>query len=151
MKEARIIFPKGNIEATLRAQQALSKEFGGFTSYSGLGQWVAASGQPLSEFITINDIAYEPSDEADAKLYDIAWQFREDAKQQEVYLRYGNGHVQMVSERSCMDNGHGHFDLEFGGILNAITTLTDPGMSVEDRVGAFEYLQGSLVNKKDVG
>lgn len=149
MKEARIILPIPfqNATAGINVQNALMEAFGGFTVYTGSGQWKAESGQPISEYVTIVDVAYEPSDENDAKLYDIAWKFREDAKQVEVYLRYGNGHVQMVSEKSCMDNGHGHYDLEFGGILNAITTLTDPGQTVEDRVSAFEYLQSSTVNR----
>lgn len=149
MKEARIIFPSTMFNAVSIAHSALLKEFGGYSVYNGSGEWRAPSGQPLFEDVIITDVAYEPSDANDAKLFDIAWQFRQDAKQVEVYLRYGNGHVQMVSENSCMDNGHGHYDLEFGGILNAITTLTDPGMSIEDRVFAFEYLQGSTVNKKE--
>lgn len=148
MKEARLILPLGQFphQSTITS---LIEIFGGVTISKGRGFWKPKDNPILEEYVEIVDVAYEPSDENDAKLYDIAWQFGKDAKQVEVYLRYGNGHVQMVTEKSCMDNGHGHFDLEFGGILNAITTLTDPGMSLEDRVYAFEYLQGSTVNKKD--
>lgn len=147
MKEARIILPV-DAKGVFDAETTIVNTFGGYTIYNARGRWIAPSGQPFDEAVAIVDIAYEPSNENDAKLYDIAWKFREDAKQVEVYLRYGNGHVQMVSEKSCMDNGHGHFDLEFGGILNAITTLTDPGMSSEDRLAAFEYLQGSTVDRE---
>lgn len=149
MKEARLILPSARLSAVSTTHAALLKEFGGYTVYHGSGEWAAPSGQPLFEDILITDIAYEPTDENDAKLYDIAWQFREDAKQVEVYLRYGNGHVQMVSEKSCMDNGHGHFDLSFGGIIDAMNELTDPGRTLEERTSAFEYLETALVNKKD--
>src|SRR5258708_18003721 len=106
LKEARIIF---SIDRQLNVIQvavnALVKAFGGVTSFEGRGIWTAPSGQPILEKVLLADIAYEGSEENDAKLYDIAWKFREDAKQVEVYVRYGNGHVQMVTERSCMDNG----------------------------------------------
>lgn len=150
MKEARLILTTANMSAIIDTQNAISKAFGGFTTYSGVGQWNdPKTGQPFSETIIITDVAYEPSDENDAKLYDIAWQFCENAKQSEVYLRYGNGHVQMVSEKSCMDNGHGHFDLSFGGVIDAMNDLTNVGLSREDRMSAFEYLETALVNRKD--
>lgn len=102
MREARIILPyvKDHRWAMGIVTDKLVKAFGGLTSYEGTGVW-----KGTIEDVRIVDIAYEPSQANDALLYDIAWQFREDAKQQEVYLRYGNGHVQMVTEKSCMDNG----------------------------------------------
>lgn len=150
MKEARIIAPivVNNLDPLPKLQTALRGAFGGYTIYTGVGAWtIPSSKQPLSEEVAIIDIAYEPSDENDAKLYDIARKFREDAKQVEVYLRYGNGHVQMVSEKSCMDNGHGHFDLEFGGMLKALDVLTDSGETAEDRLSALEYLTSSFGKK----
>lgn len=150
MKEARIILPidRQTAEAAQICIDNIRDEFHGATVYRGVGVWkFPSTGQPISEDVSIVDIAYPPSDENDTKLYDIAWQFREDAKQQEVYLRYGNGHVQMVSEKSCMDNGHGHFDLSFGGVIDAMNDLTDPGKSGEDRLSAFEYLESALVSR----
>lgn len=151
MKEARIIFP---IEGPLNAAYQecvhnLIHTFGGATIFAANGHWKHPNGQFVDEIVRIADIAYEPSDENDAKLYDLAWDFLKKTNQVEVYLRYGNGHVQMVSEKSCMDNGHGHFDLEFGGIITAMNTLTDPGMTIEDRTSAFEYLETALVNRKN--
>lgn len=145
MKEARMILPI----AWQSTVDKLTELFGGTTVYSAKGTWKSPNGTVMFESVQVVDVAYEPSDENDANLYDIAWAYRESASQEEVYLRYGNGHVQMVTELSCMDNGHGHFDLEFGGIINAMSTLTDPGKSFEDRVSAFEYLETSLVTKKN--
>lgn len=144
MKEARIILPTEFVssKAINACMTLIEKEFRGCTFYNGMGWW-----HNTSEAIRIVDIAYEPSDENDAKLFDIAWKFREDAKQQSVYLRYGNGHVQMVTELCCMDNGHGHFDLSFGGMLDAMNELTDPGRTTEERVAAFEYLESSITNR----
>lgn len=156
MKEARLILPTSyaspmipaNEDARALVKDKLLKTFGGFTSYYGKGAWtILNTGQPLFEEVEMVDVAYDPSDESDAKLFDIALQFGQDAKQQEVYLRYGNGHVQMVSEKSCMDNGHGHFDLSFGGMIDAMNDLTNPGKSYEDRMAAFEYLESSLVSR----
>lgn len=150
MKEARIILPIDD-NTTLAVQECINEirdEFNGATVYGGVGVWkFPSTGQPISENVSIVDIAYEPSDENDAKLFDIAWKFREDAKQQSVYLRYGNGHVQMVTEFCCMNNGHGHFDLSFGGMLDAMNELTDPGRTTEERVAAFEYLESSITNR----
>lgn len=107
MKEARIIFPvEGALnQAVQRCLSNITHTFGGCTIIEGMGHWLHPNGQYLQENVRIADIAYEPSEENDAKLYDLAWDFREAGNQVEVYLRYGNGHVQMVTERSCMDNG----------------------------------------------
>lgn len=107
MKEARIIFPTdGPLNQHMQdALHALYTTFGGVTVFNGTGHWRTPNGQPLQENVRIADIAYDVTNANDAKLYDIAWAFREAGNQVEVYLRYGNGHVQLVTERSCMDNG----------------------------------------------
>lgn len=111
MKEARIIFPVTfSVMAREAAIDALVSAFGGATVYSGLGHWKDPNGKYVEEEVRIVDVAYEVSWVNDARLYDIAWDYRHDAGQIEVYLRYGNGNVQMVSERSCMDNGEKEFN-----------------------------------------
>lgn len=112
MREARIIFPvTGPLNAAVQSGiEQITHAFGGATVYQAMGSWKAPNGEFLHEAVRIADIAYEPSTENDAKLYDIAWEFRQAANQVEVYLRYGNGNVQMVTEKSCMDNGEVGFD-----------------------------------------
>lgn len=111
MREARIIFPaegKNTIEVRECIHQ-IKIAFGGATVTDGFGYWLHPNGEHVQEIVRIADIAYEPTQENDAKLYDLAWTFRKNAEQIAVYLRYGNGHVQMVTMNSCMDNGE--FDL----------------------------------------
>lgn len=113
MREARIIVPTENamhMVALIKLKQAIVLTFGGLTLSNGFGYWTSPKGDQEHEMVAIIDVAYEPSKANDAKLFDLAWQFREDANQVEVYLRYGNGHVQMVQELSCMNNGE--FDWE---------------------------------------
>lgn len=150
MKEARIIYPQGGpLNQKLRdAFHRVTSEFGGCTEYVADGYWKAPSGDVVQERVKIMDIAYVPNDENDAKLYDIAWAMREAGGQVEVYLRYGNGHVQMVSAMSCMDNGHGHFDLSLGGVLEAVNQLANTAATFEDRLSAFEYLDNSVRVKR---
>lgn len=152
MKEARMILPWDDLgdrgAAVYHTTNKLCATFGGVTETRGNGLWRDSEGKPIAEQVAILDIAYEPTDENDAKLYDIAWQYGEEAKQTSVYLRYGNGFVQLVSKLSCMDNGHGHFDLSFGGVIEAMNDLTDTGKSREDRMAAFEYLESALVSRE---
>lgn len=106
MKEARIIFPvEGQLNPVLSCIDNLVRAFGGATVYAAQGHWTHPNGMVLSEACRIADIAMEVSRLNDEKLYDIAWKFREAAGQIEVYVRYANGNVQMVTEKSCMDNG----------------------------------------------
>lgn len=107
MREARLIFPM-NVDsagAINIAYNAIATTFGGWTGSTGLGNWRDPNGNFLFEVVRIVDVAYIPTPLNDAVLYDIAWKFRQDANQTEVYLRYGNGHVQMVTEFGCMNNG----------------------------------------------
>jgi hypothetical protein len=107
MREARIIFliADGTSIPSQRAIDKINFAFGGCTIVQGHGSWRAPNGEYQQEVVKIVDIAYEQNTASDAKLYDLAWAFCQDAKQVEVYLRYGNGHVQMVRELGCMDNG----------------------------------------------
>lgn len=103
MREARLILP-----ITDETRQIVGgiindvvKSFNGVTVTEGFGRWK----DDAPEEIYILDIAYEPTRLNDAELYDIAHSFRYQAKQETVYLRYGNGNVQLVTELGCMDNG----------------------------------------------
>lgn len=109
MREARIIFA-GEHTAWMDGVNALLKSFDGSTVYIGWGNWRDQDGKLLTESIRIADIAYDQNTKNDLRLYDIADAYRNAADQQAVYLRYGNGHVQMVTAKSCMDNGE--FDWE---------------------------------------
>lgn len=106
MKEGRIILPTGSRSAGLDTaillafQMGIAATFGGATISDGRGYWKGET-----EPILIVDVAYEPTWDNDAKLYDIARKFLDDAKQESVYVRYANGNVQFVTALSCMDNG----------------------------------------------
>lgn len=106
MREARLIFMSS---ATGYAYLGtILEKFGGATTFNSFGWW-----KGTKESILVIDIVYEPSPDNDAKLYDIANSYRQSDKQESVYLRYGNGHVQFVTEKSCMDNGENDsFDWE---------------------------------------
>lgn len=105
MKEARLIMPLSLILHIETAEAILSQAFGGVTRYHGEGKWKSDDGDMVAENVVILDVAYEPNRENDLKLYDIADQFRNITGENAVYLRYGNGNVQLVTARSCMDNG----------------------------------------------
>lgn len=98
MKEARLILP--TVPGSMNAIQEINKVFHGSTVVVGEGYW-----KSTSERVYIVDVAYTPSQESDEELYDIARTFLDDANQKSVYLRYGNGNVQFVTEKSCMENG----------------------------------------------
>lgn len=127
MREARFIFPfngdLGGISMHIEtAIKHIIAAFGGLTETSGNGFWVDGLRRMFAEQVRILDVAYEPTKESDTKLYDIANAFRIDAKQTEVYLRYGNGHVQMVKEDSEMDNG----EFDWAGMVNGLGHDIDP-------------------------
>lgn len=111
VKEARLILP-WNVLTFRLVQDAINninRMFSGSTVTFGKGNWLnTKTGLNEEEPVAIVDVAYLPNDVADDMLYDVADQFRNATDQTEVYLRYGNGHVQMVSAQSCMDNGNGH-------------------------------------------
>jgi hypothetical protein len=105
LREARLILP--TVPGSLKAIHEINKVFGGSTVVTGTGYWKGAS-----ESIFVVDIAYDPSTDTDTNLYDIAYTFLKEGKQESVYLRYGNGNVQFVAEPSCMNNGEDTFDWE---------------------------------------
>lgn len=151
MKEARIILPDMNAEqqaALYEVQKHIVAAFGGCTVTSGYGYWVdPKTTLNIGEVVKLVDVAYIPSIEADNKLYDIANAFRIDCKQEAVYLRYGNGNVQLVTADSTMDNGQNQFAASFSGVLEAINQLIDEGLPTEQREAAFEFLESSLVHR----
>lgn len=107
MKEARIVIPDGGGTRKmhiLQLQDKLIEAFGGTTTTLGYGRWNGPHGRE-DEDVVIIDVAYETTRENDAKLFDMVQAFRNVSDEKAVYLRYGNGTVQMVGERGCMDNG----------------------------------------------
>lgn len=124
MREARIIFPvEGPLnEAMQRCIHNITHAFGGCTITVGTGHWKHPNGEFLQENVRVADIAYEQNEKNDAKLYDLAWDFLHSTGQIEVYLRYGNGHVQMVTFESCMDNG----EFDWAGLVNGLGHDIDP-------------------------
>lgn len=127
MKEARIIFPVlGPLnEAMQAALHMIYHAFGGATVFPAEGYWLHPNGSYIQEPVRVADIAYEPSDENDRKLFDIAWHLRAAANQVEVYLRYGNGNVQMVQELSCMNNGEFDWNSLVDSVHRPQEDLTD--------------------------
>lgn len=148
LREARIILVQNDLrlDGTLIA---IAAAFGGFTSYSAQGGWTDPKDNSFKrEEVLIVDIAYEQNTETDMKLFEIAMKYREDAKQQEVYLRYGNGHVQMVDIHSIMDNGRPNcwYSPDFGGATEAINTMIDDSQTEATRLEAFKYLVGVMAD-----
>lgn len=141
LREARIILPLNpHVYETISAVNAL---FGGCTVSDGNGHWKnPKTGLLEHEPVHIIDIAYEQNTENDMLLFNIAMKFREDAKQQEVYLRYGNGHVQMVDMHSIMSNGRPNcwYSPDFAGSTDAINSIIDESQTEATRLEAFQYL-----------
>jgi hypothetical protein len=106
MREGRIILPMGGC-ARLPSADAITRiadTFGGYTVTTGFGKWKNGEGKLYSEDVRIVDVAYEPNWDNDAKLFDIASRFQQEAKQESVYIRYANGVVQLVTAQSCMQS-----------------------------------------------
>ena len=129
MKEARIICPFDDLgplgQACHQLIQHLLAAFGGLTQTAGNGFWIPkGETKEYAEMIRILDVAYDGCIEGDNKLFDMANAYRIEAKQQEVYLRYGNGHVQFVKEGSKMENG----EFDWAGLMS------DLGHDIDDPV-----------------
>lgn len=147
MKEARIIFPVGILGKPLyHAMQTSINQinlfFNGCTTLSGIGYWKNTESIIEQAPVHICDIAYEQNTANDMQLFEIAMKFRKDAEQKEVYLRYGNGHVQMVNEHSIMDNGRPNcwYSPDFAGVVDAVNSLADIEQTPGTRIAAFEFL-----------
>jgi len=145
MKEARIIFPVNGAlnAATVEAIHNITHAFGGATEFTGTGIWKHPNGMFVQENVRICDIAYEQNTENDLILFGIAKAFRDVTNEVEVYLRYGNGQVQMISEKAdMMDNGRPNcwYSPDYAGIVDAINSLIDDGQTPGTRIGAFEFL-----------
>jgi hypothetical protein len=151
LREARFIYPAdGPLNQAMQdALHKLKTMFGGATIYPATGYW-ANSGELMEENVRVADIAYNPCYATDCALYALAQEIRKASNQIEVYLRYGNGHVQFVSEHSLvMDNGEElpTEDIEvpdFVNMIDAVVRLVDEHTPVGERVAAFEYMTRSL-------
>lgn len=134
MREARIIVPS---DRTMGIVHELIKEFGGATQMRAIGSWTAPSGEIVTEEVTIIDVAYIPTEVSDRKLYDLAWQYGQDAEQVAVYLRYGNGHVQMVQEFSCMNNG----EFDWNSLVDDVTKKVHHPITNDDLTDVVEHAE----------
>lgn len=100
-REARIIAPQRDndgreVEAALQSlEQSLSHSFGGFTRTAGYGGWFDG-GKVVKEAVHVYDVACDLTSDTAVKLRHIAVGLLRDARQQAVYLRYPNGHVEIV-------------------------------------------------------
>lgn len=110
MREAKMFLPRnGDMDVHIaQVIRHVNAAFGGCSVMTGSGYWVSPKdGKTFAEEICSVEIAYEQTAENDHKLYDIANAFRIDAKQQAVYLRYADGHVQLVN---ALSDGPDNFD-----------------------------------------
>lgn len=147
MKEARIILPINvSLPDIRKVEEVLIGNFGGYTKSEGKGAWRSPSGEVLNENVYILDIAYDQNTGNDMVLHTVAQTFLQEAHQIEVYLRYGNGWVQMVRQSGGMDNGRPNeaYHPDFAGIVDAADQLIDPEQTPGTRVSAFEYIHHSL-------
>lgn len=148
MREARIILPDAAPASVLTSIiNSIVDHFGGATVWAAQGYWIGPGEKRLDEAVRIVDIAYKPSRDGDNQLFDIARDFCVKAHQVEVYLRYGNGHVQLVRVDSVMDNGElpNAVDVpEFMNLADAVGTLVEETSTVGEKIAAFEYAVRSL-------
>lgn len=103
MKVHKIILPSfanggGDIERPRnRALQAITRAFGGMTSWPAIGHWQNPdTGAVQSEAVTVHAIAFEPSDASLHLLREIAANFGRDAGQHSVYIEHADGTAEMV-------------------------------------------------------
>lgn len=147
MKEARIIFPVSRSLAPFQAAiHLLVRNFGGATITPGEGHWTNPNGQVEDEPIRVVDVAYEQNTGNDMLLFQIAKSFLKEAGEIEIYLRYGNGTVQLIRERDGMDNGRPNeaYHPDFAGIVDAVNQLIDGEQTPGTRVAAFEFIHHAL-------
>lgn len=136
LREARIILINSaeHVLAMRDCLNAIGLAFGGYTQILGMGAWQPTEGNLLSESVRMVEIAYQPSRENDEKLYDIANEYRQAAKQFSVYLRYGNGHVQLVEAMSCMDNGEFEWE-DFRKAIHRDADLLNDVVEIPEHAG----------------
>ena len=102
MKLAKIVLPvldnAGHDlwDAHRGLQTILINEFGGFTSYEGLGGWRNLHGKLFKERVVIYDVAMERA--AAPKLREIAGHLARDARQESVMIVTPNGDVEFVPQ-----------------------------------------------------
>lgn len=100
-REARIIAPQRDnagayvTDALQSLEKSLAHYFGGFTRAEGFGGWFDGN-NIVQEAVYVYDIAADLTSDTAVKLRHIAVALLRDARQQAVYLRYPNGHVEIV-------------------------------------------------------
>ena len=145
MREGRLVLPALYPFVTTAINRVVDA-FGGATVTYGDGYWKPNGCSVVLDPVRIVDVAYQPSDENDAKLFDIAAEFLIAAEQKSVYVRYASGHVQFVEHTSVLENGKGAFAPSLTGVLEAINILTDKSQGSERRVDALQFLEDSMAD-----
>lgn len=98
MKEARIVLPDHpwTSFAAHFVRKRLIRHFGGYTETHGHGAWRDGEGQTLRETVRVWDVAIDETDVGKGMLLEIAQRAGHLAEQECVYVRFGDGTVQLV-------------------------------------------------------
>jgi hypothetical protein len=71
--------------------------FGGYRYRDACGAWQSPTGQLFEEECREYIVACEDNLENETELRELALVFKDEAKQESVYFRNGNGHVEFLS------------------------------------------------------
>lgn len=102
MREGCIICPQHDndgqsLQRVLKhSQEALARQFGGYTCLPGKDGWINNAGKIQTEPVWQLTVAYEPSATNDAKLESVARYIGQEGKQQAVYVRFASGNVSII-------------------------------------------------------
>jgi len=99
MREGMVICPRGRKyhAVMMQARDQLIDAFGGCTITASVGSWRGATGQVITEPVWQLVVAYNPFYKVSRLPMERVAQFiGREAKQQAVYVRYANGHVEII-------------------------------------------------------
>jgi hypothetical protein len=147
LREARIVMPHfqsvKSHEAHLRLRNMLCEAFGGFTAFDGQGGWRDPSGKVVHDNVTIYDVAMDGS-RTNGSSYDTLIGIAVDAgralDQQEVYVRYCNGNVDLIkvlSDEERHDKQARLLQAVAAGRVGSPVRMTEP----DDQAGAMRLLE----------
>lgn len=105
MNEAKIILPRHEHtrDATAWLENALLREFGGYTATEGRGAWQSPDGTIMLEPVTVLDVACQRDIPTVQKLRLLAYGAGARAAQQAVYLRLPDGAVEFIDTSIELD------------------------------------------------